>query len=217
MGRTRTPAAARKGDNASARARILEAATRLFSDHPFVEISAAEIAKEAGVAHGLMFHYFGTKTKLYEEISRIIATRMEQVHRAALQKGNTEERLRSFLEAHMAEMWRLRKSYVFRSRGGGTKAIQAIWECSRQNAILLILDALGVKKPSNELILMTRAWLGFFDQLVIGWVEGRVKDKNAVVRATLRQLPAALGNACILGAKDVSLLPDEIFDELKTA
>jgi AcrR family transcriptional regulator len=106
--------------NLSARERIVEAATKLFTERPFSEISADDIAREAGVAHGLTFHYFGSKAALYEFITQAAADRLDQIHTKATLTGSAAEKLRSFLVAHMDEVYRRRVDYVFHSRGGGT-------------------------------------------------------------------------------------------------
>ena len=156
----RKAGAIKEGRSSDARERILDAAWRLFADHPYAEISAASIAKEAGVAHGLMFHYFGSKNRLYEDICKLVAERIEKLQLSAVREGDTEQRLRSFLSTHMDEVGRHRKSYVHYTRGGGTKEVQEIWEKSRRKSILILLDVLGAENPSNELIVTMRCWLG---------------------------------------------------------
>lgn len=49
------------------RDQILAAAVRAFGERPYAEVWIAEIAREAGVARGLVNHYFGTKRDLYLE------------------------------------------------------------------------------------------------------------------------------------------------------
>ena len=198
--------------NSSARERILEVATSLFEKSPFDQISATQIAMEAGVAHGLPFHYFGSKAKLYEEVSRLAAARIDLIHLSATRNRSSVGGLRAFLLAHMETVWDRRADYVFHSRGGGTPAIQKIWEDSRLNGIHLVLGLFGVVDPSNELVVATRAWLGFFDELVLAWVQGNVKSKRAVIESTLRQFPPALMSASILGAKDVPRLPPVLLE-----
>jgi len=203
-----------RAEVASARTRILQAATKLFTENPFHDIAAADIAKAAGVAHGLTFHYFGSKTKLYEEVSRIASNRMHQIHVSAMHDGDAADKLRSFLTSHMDEVWRRRADYVFHSRGGGTATIQEIWEESRRNAILLILASFGVKEPSANLIIALRAWLGFFDELVLAWVQGRLKNRQAIVDMTLRQFPSVINNASLLGAKDAPSLSKDFLKKV---
>jgi len=69
-------AAARSGrkrvrlDYDDRRAQILAAARRLFLQRPYSEVSMAELAAAAGVARGLLHHYFGSKRDLYLAVVR---------------------------------------------------------------------------------------------------------------------------------------------------
>lgn len=49
---------------------IYACAARLFGARPYSDVSTSDIAHEAGVARGLINHYFGTKRELYLEILR---------------------------------------------------------------------------------------------------------------------------------------------------
>jgi AcrR family transcriptional regulator len=50
------------------RTRILEAAVRVFAEHGYHGARVGDIAEDAGVAHGLLYHYFASK----EEVLRTI-------------------------------------------------------------------------------------------------------------------------------------------------
>src|SRR5262249_47147954 len=52
------------------REQLLECAIRLFGEQPYAEVSTSDIAREAGIARGLLNHYFGTKRDLYLEVVR---------------------------------------------------------------------------------------------------------------------------------------------------
>src|SRR5947209_12831050 len=54
------------------REQILECAVRLFGERPYSAVSTTDIAGEAGVARGLLNHYFGTKRELYLEVMRTL-------------------------------------------------------------------------------------------------------------------------------------------------
>jgi AcrR family transcriptional regulator len=56
------------------RAEILAAATAAFAARPYPAVSLADVAQDAGVARGLINHYFGTKRDLYLEVVRQAAT-----------------------------------------------------------------------------------------------------------------------------------------------
>src|SRR5437588_12218189 len=57
-------------DHDERRAQILACARRLFSERNYDAVSTTDIAREAGVARGLLHHYFGTKRDLYLEVVR---------------------------------------------------------------------------------------------------------------------------------------------------
>ncbi|MFD6098486.1 TetR/AcrR family transcriptional regulator [Nocardiopsis flavescens] len=52
------------------RSEILAVARTLFGERTYSAVSVAEIAQEAGVARGLVNHYFGGKRQLYLEVVR---------------------------------------------------------------------------------------------------------------------------------------------------
>ncbi|HEY2223683.1 helix-turn-helix domain-containing protein [Actinomycetospora sp.] len=64
----------RRLDPDARRAEILEAALRIYAERPYADVSTTEIAREAGVARGLLNHYFHTKRALYLEALDILLT-----------------------------------------------------------------------------------------------------------------------------------------------
>ena len=74
------------------RAAILTSAGRLFAERSYVDVSTAEIAEAAGVARGLLNHYFGTKRALYLEVVKQASTVPEHAV-AALPEGTLDERI----------------------------------------------------------------------------------------------------------------------------
>jgi AcrR family transcriptional regulator len=50
------------------RDQLLEVSLRLFADQGFESTTIADIARETGVAHGLVYHYFASKEELLSEI-----------------------------------------------------------------------------------------------------------------------------------------------------
>jgi TetR/AcrR family transcriptional regulator, fatty acid metabolism regulator protein len=50
------------------RKRILEAAVRVFAEHGYHGARVGDIAEDAGVAHGLLYHYFASKEEVLHAI-----------------------------------------------------------------------------------------------------------------------------------------------------
>ena len=61
------------------REQILGCAVHLFGERPYEEVSTTDIARQVGVARGLINHYFGTKKDLFLEVVRVMVTVPEVV------------------------------------------------------------------------------------------------------------------------------------------
>jgi AcrR family transcriptional regulator len=59
---------------ARTRARIVDAARRLFNRHGFEQVTIDRIMAEAGLTRGAFYHHFGSKTQLYAEAVASFAT-----------------------------------------------------------------------------------------------------------------------------------------------
>lgn len=74
-------------DAAETRERIVEVAQQLFTDDGFAETSIDQIAKNANVTEGAIFHYFKNKKRLYREVVEGLQRRYDNAVRAEAAKG----------------------------------------------------------------------------------------------------------------------------------
>lgn len=58
------------------RARLVEAAKRVFERDGFLEARISDIAKEAGLSHGSYYHYFDSKEQLFREVAALQEARL---------------------------------------------------------------------------------------------------------------------------------------------
>ncbi|MDN4591454.1 hypothetical protein DBA29_23520 [Xenophilus aerolatus] len=175
----------------SGKQRILEAAERLFASRGFLNVAAAEIAREAGVAHGLLFHHFGSMEDLYAEVSKVAAQRMDEVQLASFRGRTAREQVASFLRAHLRAVKQREGDALFRARSHNVAIntrIAEIWEASRLEAIARLCEVLGLPAPSKAVRACLRAWIGFHDQLVLAWLAERSISERDVLEWSLRQL-----------------------------
>jgi len=171
--------------------RLLEAAERLFASKGFLDVSAAEIVREAGVAHGLLFHHFGSMEELYSEVSRTAVARMDVVQLKAFRGRTPRIQVASFLRAHMRFVRQRQGDALARARSHNlaiSAKVADIWDASRLRAIRRVCEVLRIDEPSNRALTCLRAWIGFYDQLVMAWLSDRSVTETEVVQWTLRQL-----------------------------
>lgn len=175
----------------SGKQRVLEVAERLFASKGFLGVSAAEIAREAGVSHGLLFHHFASMEDLYAEVSRMAAQRMGETQLKSFRGKTARDQLASFLRAHMRAVKQRQGDSLFRARSHNlaiNAKVAEIWEESRQQAIDRICETLGIEKPTKRVRACLRAWIGFHDQLVLAWLSERSVAESDVLQWTLLQL-----------------------------
>jgi AcrR family transcriptional regulator len=173
------------------RDQILRVAARLFAKRPYSDVSISDIAGEAGIARGLLHHYFGSKRELYLELVRIAA-------RAPLGAGPPEALgtaaawatvVDSFLGAveHNPEGW-LSSVHAGPERDD---EVTAIFDEAREILADQTLVAIGLADRADvpATRAFVRAWGGFVQELTVEWVgRGRI-DRERVRRAMLATLP----------------------------
>lgn len=77
-------------EDLTARARIREAAIRLFAEHGVEETAILDIAKEAGVSGGLIRHHFGSKDGLRVACDTYVYSELVRFKLEALEKRKAD-------------------------------------------------------------------------------------------------------------------------------
>lgn len=98
------------------RTRLLEAAQRVFERYGFIDVRVADIAKEAGVAHGTFYTYFNSKEDIFRGVIEIHQSMTEQAALAAstpytsAPRARIEASNRAYIEGYarhsrLMELW----------------------------------------------------------------------------------------------------------------
>jgi AcrR family transcriptional regulator len=179
-------------DREQRREQILRVAARLFSQHPYSEVSVSDIAREAGIARGLMHHYFGSKRELYLEVVRLAAR--APLAAAPREVLGTEVAWTTAVDSFLAMIDRNPTLWLNSVTVGGAEGddeVAAILDATREILADQTLIAIGLEHRSGDPYLraLIRAWGGFVQELAVEWVgRGRI-DHARVRRAMLATLP----------------------------
>ncbi len=88
------PTTRKAAQSAATRARLLEAARRLFAERGYDDVGVTEIARAAGVTHALIKVYFNSKAGLlYEVVAENNRAQIARSAKAAASAGSTLDRL----------------------------------------------------------------------------------------------------------------------------
>ena len=60
------------------RARLVDAAKKVFEDHGFLDARISDIAEEAGLSHGSFYHYFESKDEIFLEVAEAQEDKLSQ-------------------------------------------------------------------------------------------------------------------------------------------
>lgn len=167
------------------RAQLIAIAEDLFQTRPYPEIGVVDVAKAAGITHGLIYHYFPSKEALFtaafearaaELLERCLADSSlpvaEQIELGVL--GYLD-----YVEAH-----RVAYLNLFRGVVSGHEDFLRICDDTRRAIMTRFLSGLGIEHlalPATRLSL--RGYLGYVESAVLDWLEA-----PRVARAELEHL-----------------------------
>ena len=172
------------------RAQILACARRLFSQRNYEAVSTTDIAREAGVARGLLHHYFGTKRELYLEVVRSLMRMPSNPVPLQAPGPGLEVVIEQSVERWLAMLERNRETWLaaIASRGLGRDAeLEAILEEAREQAADRLIEALQTYEAArapDELRATIRAYSGFAEAASVEWLL-RERLTRAEIKALL--------------------------------
>jgi AcrR family transcriptional regulator len=167
---------------------LLDAAVRAFARNGFHGSRVSDIAEEAGVAHGLLYHYFRSKDEVLETIFRETWSGLVSETKRIEESGDgLREQLRRFARVYLGswlitpELIRVLVREVGRSPEVGNRvdeigelflALQRIIEAAREQG--------EVRADCNVQI---AAWVvyGALEEILTGWVLGQLPSEEGDV------------------------------------
>lgn len=172
---------------------IFACAAELFGEQPYADVSTSDIAERAGVARGLINHYFGTKRELYlAVVRRALRIPLTEGHWPAT--GTFEERthvaMDRFLDMVMSQgkMW---LAAVTPEGIGRDPEVERILDDTDRMAANAILGAVGIPRdaPNREqLNSFVRAFGGMAKSAAREWLVRGSLSRDQVHHLLTNQL-----------------------------
>jgi AcrR family transcriptional regulator len=191
------------------REQILACAMRLFGERPYAAVSTTELAAQAGVARGLINHYFGTKRDLYLEVVH----RMVTIPRFAVERlpdGPLEDRVTAAVDWFLDGVARNSRAWLAATgEVGRDPEVERILAEADETAADRVLEAtgLGAAATRRELRAMVRSYGGMVRSAAREWLvrEDLTREQvlivlSATLVALIRDAAPRLRNS---GADDV--------------
>jgi AcrR family transcriptional regulator len=170
---------ARAKSAADKRRLILDAAVRVFARQGFHACRVSDIADEAGVAYGLVYHYFASKDEvldtLFLERWNIMLELIREVDREQIPVREKLRAIASFIVEsyrHDPDLMKVIIVEVTRAANSfGNTHIATIREAyDLIGGMIAEAQSEGVFKPEIEARFAAMAFYGAIEQLLTGWI-----------------------------------------------
>jgi TetR/AcrR family fatty acid metabolism transcriptional regulator len=164
---------------------ILDAAVRVFARQGFHTCRVADIADEAGVAYGLVYHYFQSKDEvldtLFLERWELLLDAIGEIDRQAIPAREKLHAIASFIVEsyrHDPELMKVIIIEVTRAANTfGSTHIDVIQRAyQRIAAIVAAAQADGTFRSTVSAEVAAMAFYGAIEQVLTGWIFGWLDD-----------------------------------------
>jgi AcrR family transcriptional regulator len=193
-------ATTRAAQAAETRQRLIATAVNLFSSKSYDDVAAADIAKAAGVAHGLLFHYFGNKRGIYLQAIREAVDQLDEAF--AFEAGlPPSQQVRRALASNLRYLSR-RRGLALRLVLGGRGADPEAWEvfeAARWRALVATVALLGLEPDNQASRIAGRAAVAAIDEATVYWLNNEHQfSEETMVEYMIQLLAAGLRSAVTL-------------------
>jgi AcrR family transcriptional regulator len=161
-------------DNDERRAQLLQLARKAFSDRSYDEVSIDDLAREAKISKGLLYHYFPTKRDLYVAGLREIAEELVQRCTNIQPDLPPIDRVRAGLDAYLDHITQHSRAYVSLMRGGigsDPEVAQVVEDVRKRLADNFLEQTPFAQMLSKDVRfqIAVRGWIGFVEGATIDW------------------------------------------------
>ena len=183
------------------RRRILDAAVRVFARHGYHGARVGDIATEAGVAHGLLYHYFSSKDEVLETVFRDNFGELLERFRAVESSDEPAPAKLAGIAKILLRTWRNDPDLVtvmVRDVARSARLQVQVAEVREAFAIVQRVVEQGQADGTfrKDLDARLASWIvyGGLEEVLTGWVLGQLPDGDEeVARAERTAIELALG------------------------
>jgi AcrR family transcriptional regulator len=186
---------------------ILDAAVRVFARKGFHTSRVGDIAEEAGVAHGLLYHYFTSKDEVLETVFRENWSLLVQRIGAVRDSGEPARDQLRHVAAILLRTWRHQPDVVrvfIREIGRSSEVQQRIGELVKPIEVVREIiehgQASGELRADLDPQLAAVIFYGGVEEILTGWVLEQIPDDDDAIAAAERTF-VQMVDACFLAAQ----------------
>jgi AcrR family transcriptional regulator len=162
---------------------LLEAAVRVFARSGFHDSRVGDITEEAGVAHGLLYHYFTSKDEVLEAVFRDAWGDVLVAFKGIEESDESPREQLGHVAAILLRSWRRNPDLVrvlVREIGRSPQVQRQVDELGQAftsiERIVAHGQSEGVFRSDLDARLLAWIFYGAIEEILTGWVLGRLPD-----------------------------------------
>jgi TetR/AcrR family transcriptional regulator, fatty acid metabolism regulator protein len=174
---------------------ILDAAVRVFARSGFHTSRVGDIAEEAGVAHGLLYHYFSSKDEVLETVFReqwgVLVDRLEAIEKSGEPAADQLRHVAALVlrnYRHNPDVIRVLVREIARSPEVQARIGELVKPIAAVERIIERGQASGELRRDLDAQFAAVAFYGGIEEILSGWVLGQLPDDDDSIAAAERTL-----------------------------
>lgn len=176
------------------REQLVSLGVKMLRDRTLEDVSIGEIAKQAGISRGLLFHYFASK----QDFQRAIVRRANEELLARTMPDRSLDpmtMLRDAVERYVDYVSENRISYqgLLRGPASGSPELVELADATRDAIVDRILAETPLHADDPELPrlrLVFRGWIAFVEETTLIWLREERIGRTELIDALVGALPA---------------------------
>ncbi|WP_084760099.1 TetR/AcrR family transcriptional regulator [Nocardia mangyaensis] len=186
------------------RLQLITLGAEMLADRSLEEVSVDDIAKQAGISRGLLFHYFASKQEFHEAIARHVST---EFFTAIMPNRDLSlfDMLRDSIERFVDYATEHSASYrsVLRGPASVTPDMADYVNETRGAIADLIVSELPLPPEDPDLARLTlaiRGWIAFVEETILTWMVEKPIGREDLVDLLVESLPALALSPALIAA-----------------
>jgi AcrR family transcriptional regulator len=177
------------------RAQLIALGVEMLATRTLDELSVEDIAQQAGISRGLLFHYFSSKQEFHLEVAR--ATAQELIGRTAPDECKAPlDALHGSLHAFIDYVEENPDNYksLVRGAASGVAEMRVVFDETRATLARRVVDVVAQAglQMSPRAELAVHGWVAFVEECVIRWIDHGPFDRDELEDLLAKSLPAVV-------------------------